>query len=70
MNIRSKNRFSDTLTVVTGAKSMTLTVDVDLQTLAQSMRKAKEVLAEAQIAALKEPSQENMAAMGAIRRRM
>lgn len=64
MKIRSKNRFSDTLTVVTGAKSMTLTVGVDLQTLAQSMRKAKEVLAEAQIAAMKEPSQENMAAMG------
>lgn len=64
MKIRSKNRFSDTLTISTGAKSMTLTVDVDLQTLAQSMRKAKEVLAQAQIAALKEPSPENIAAMG------
>ena len=64
MKIRSKNRFSDPLTVVTGAKSMTLTVDVDLCALAQSMRKAKEVLAQAQNAALKEPTGENMAAMG------
>ena len=64
MKIRSKNRFSDTLTVVTGAKSMTLTVDVDLLTLAQSMRKAKEVLAQTQLAAIKEPTEENMAAFG------
>lgn len=64
MKIRSKNRFSDTLTVITGAKSMTLTVDVDLLTLAQSMRKAKEVLAQAQLAAMKEPTEENMAAFG------
>lgn len=64
MKIRSKNRFSDTLTVTSGAKSLTLSVDIDLNTLATSMRKAKEVLAQAQIAALKEPSQENMAAMG------
>lgn len=64
MKIRSKNRFSDTLTISSGVKSMSLSVDVDLNTLAQSMRKAKEVLAQAQIAATKEPSQENMAAMG------
>lgn len=64
MKIRSKNRFSDTLIVSTGARSMELSVDVDLNTLATSMRKAKEVLAQAQIAATKEPSQENMAAMG------
>ena len=64
MKIRSKNRFSDTLTVVTGAQSMTLTVDVDLLTLAQSMRKAKEVLAQTQLAAIKEPTEENMAAFG------
>ena len=64
MKIRSKNRFSDSLTVTSGAKSMTLTVDVDLMTLAQSMRKAKEVLAQAQINALKDASPENMAAMG------
>ena len=51
MKIRSKNRFSDTLIVSTGARSMELTVDVDLNTLATSMRKAKEVLAQAQIAA-------------------
>lgn len=64
MKIRSKNRFSDTLTVITGARAMELTVDVDLNTLAASMRKAKEVLAQAQIAAAKEPTQANMAAMG------
>lgn len=64
MKIRSKNRFSDSLTVVTGAKSMTLTVDVDLNTLATSMRKAKEVLAQAQINAVNDPSPENMAAFG------
>ena len=64
MKIRSKNRFSDSLTVTSGAKSMTLTVDVDLMTLAQSMRKAKEVLAQAQINALKDASPENIAAMG------
>ena len=64
MKIHSKNRFSDSLTVVTGAKSMTLTVDVDLNTLATSMRKAKEVLAQVQLAAVKDPSPENMAAFG------
>lgn len=64
MKIRSKTRFSDTLTISSGHSNMTLTVDADLQTLAQSMRKAKEVLAQAQIAAMAEPTQENMAAMG------
>lgn len=64
MKIRSKNRFSDTLTVTSGAKSMTLLVDVDLQTLAQSMRKAKEVLAQATIAAQETPTEANAAAMG------
>ncbi len=64
MKIRSKNRFSDTLTVTSGAKSMELTVDVDLLMLAQSMRKAKEVLAQAQIAAQKDPTEVNMAAFG------
>ena len=64
MKIRSKNRFSDSLTVTSGAKSMTLTVDVDLMMLAKAMRKAKEVLAQAQINALKDASPENMAAMG------
>ena len=64
MKIRSRNRFSDSLTVTSGAKSMTLMVDVDLQTLAQSMRKAKEVLAQAQINATKDPSPENMAGFG------
>lgn len=64
MKIRSKNRFSDTLTIVSGAQSMTLTVDVDLCALATSMRKAKEVLAQAQLAALKAPTEANMAAMG------
>lgn len=64
MKIRSKNRFSDTLTITSGTQSMTLLVDVDLNTLAGTMRKAKEVLAEAQNAALAAPSEENMAAMG------
>lgn len=64
MKIRSKNRFSDTLTITSGARAMELTVDADLNTLAASMRKAKEVLAQAQIAAAKEPTQANMSAMG------
>ena len=64
MKIRSKTRFSDTLVISTGHREMTLTVDADLQTLAQAMRKAKEVLAQSQIAAMQEPTQENMAAMG------
>ena len=64
MRIRSKTRFSDTLTISSGAKSMTLLVDVDMQTLAASMRKAKEVLAQAQLSAMQSPTEENMAAMG------
>lgn len=64
MKIRSRNRFSDSLTITSGAKSMTLTVDVDLLTLAQSMHKAREVLAQAQINATKDPTPESMAAFG------
>lgn len=64
MRIRSKTRFSDTLTISSGAKSMTLLVDVDMQTLAASMRKAKEVLAQAQLDAMQAPTEENLAAMG------
>lgn len=64
MKIRSKNRFSDTLTITSGTQSMTLLVDVDLNTLAGAMRKAKEILAEAQNAAMAAPTEANMAAMG------
>ncbi|MBQ8555367.1 MAG: hypothetical protein IJ438_05765 [Clostridia bacterium] len=64
MKIRSKNRFSDTLTVTSGKKSMSLAVDVDLLTLSTALRKAKETVAQAQIAAAKEPTEANMAAMG------
>lgn len=64
MYIRSKNRFSDTLTITSGTKAMTLTVDADLPTLAASLRKAKEQLAQAQQTALKVPTEANMAAMG------
>ena len=70
MKIRSKNRFSDVLVVTSGAKSLELTVDVDLLTLAQSMRKAKEVLAQAQLAAQEAPTEENMAAFGQGLRRL
>ena len=64
MYIRSKNRFSDTLTITSGTKAMTLTVDADLPALAASLRKAKEQLAQAQQTALKAPTEANMAAMG------
>lgn len=64
MKIRSKTRFSDTLTVTSGKKSMSLMVDVDLLTLSFTLRKAKEVVAQAQNAAMKEPTEANMAALG------
>lgn len=64
MRIHSKNRYSDKLTVTTGEKALVLTVDLDLQRAGQAIRKAREVLAEAQLAAMKEPTPEHMAAFG------
>lgn len=64
MKIRSKTRFSDTLTVSSGKKSMELTVDVDLLTLSTALRKAKETVALAQNAAMKAPTEANMTALG------
>lgn len=64
MRIHSKNRYSDKLTVTSGKKALVLTVDFDLQRASQAIRKAREVLAEAQNAAMKEPTPEHMEAFG------
>lgn len=56
MKIKSSSRFSDELTISSGVKSMTLTVDLDLTCAAQALRKAREELAEAQDLALKDPA--------------
>lgn len=64
MKIHSKNRYSERLTISSGASKLTLTVDLDLSTAAQRLRKAREVLAQAQIDALKDPSPEHVAAFG------
>ncbi len=64
MRIHSKNRYSDKLTVTSGKKALALTVDLDLQRASQAIRKAREVLAEAQNAAMKEPTPEHMEAFG------
>lgn len=64
MKIHSKNRFSDKLTVITGEKALVLTVDLDLQRASQAIRKAREVLAETQLAAMKDPTPEHVEAFG------
>ncbi|MBQ7845001.1 MAG: hypothetical protein IJ392_02490 [Clostridia bacterium] len=61
---KSKTRFSDTLTLSSGVKSLTLHVDLDLVHTAQRMRKAKENLAEAQNNAMDHRSDETAAAYG------
>lgn len=64
MKLRSKTRFSDTLTVSSGKKTMSLFVDIDLMTLTASLRRAKEALAQARLAALREPCDANVSALG------
>ena len=64
MRIHSKHRFSDSLIISSGTKNLELLVDLDLTSAAQAIRKAREVLAVAQQAALKNPSAENMEAFG------
>ena len=62
--IRSKSRFSDTITLSSGAKTLTLRVDLDLTHAAQQMRKAKEALAEAQNAVMERQTDETMGVYG------
>lgn len=63
--IKSKNRLSDTLTVKSGVKTLTLTVDMDLAAAAQALRKAQQQLAEAQKVAIENRAQETAEAYGA-----
>lgn len=63
--IKSKNRLSDTLTVKSGVKTLTLTVDMDLAAAAQALRKAQQQLAEAQKVAIENRTQETAEAYGA-----
>lgn len=63
--IKSKNRLSDTLTVKSGVKALTLTVDMDLAAAAQALRKAQQQLAEAQKDAIENRTQETAEAYGA-----
>lgn len=62
--IRSKSRFSDTVTLTSGTNTLTLHVDLDLTHAAQQMRKAKEVLAEAQAAVLDRQTDETIGVYG------
>ncbi|MGN1020342.1 MAG: hypothetical protein ACI4O7_08190 [Aristaeellaceae bacterium] len=62
--IKSKSRFSDTVTLTSGANTLTLQVDLDLTHAAQQMRKAKEVLAEAQSAVLEHQTDETIGVYG------
>ena len=63
--IKSKNRLSDTLTVKSGVKTLTLTVDMDLAAAAQALRKAQQEVAEAQKVAIENRTQETAEAYGA-----
>lgn len=63
--IKSKNRLSDTLTVKSGVKALTLTVDMDLAAAAQALRKAQQQLAEAQKVAIENRTHETAEAYGA-----
>lgn len=63
--IKSKNRLSDTLTVKSGVKALTLTVDMDLAAAAQALRKAQQEVAEAQKVAIENRTQETAEAYGA-----
>ncbi len=56
MFVRSKSRFSDSLTISTGASKKKIRVDLDLIHSAQQIIKAREKVAEAQQEALKNPS--------------
>lgn len=69
MKIRSRSRFSDELTITSGARSMTLQVDLDLTECAGRLRKAREELAEAQDAAVQHPSEAANKAYGQALRR-
>ena len=52
--IRSKERYSDDLKINSGAKSLTLHVDMDTRTGFQKINKAREMMAEAQNMAVAE----------------
>lgn len=62
--IKSKSRFSDTVTLTSGTNTLTLHVDLDLTHAAQQMRKAREVLAEAQSAVLDRQTDETIGVYG------
>lgn len=64
MRIKSKSRYSDTLIITSGAKTMQLQVDLDLCACAQALRKARQVLAEAQNAAQAMRTEQTAAAYG------
>lgn len=56
MFVRSKNRFSDSLTISTGLVKKKIVVELDLLHSAQQIIKAREMVAEAQKEALEAPS--------------
>lgn len=56
MFVRSKNRFSDSLTIGTGLVKKKIVVELDLLHSAQQIIKAREMVAEAQKEALEAPS--------------
>ena len=68
MFIRSKTHYTDQLTISSGAKKLTLLVDLDLSSAARSFVCARKAIHQARISAQENPSPENMTTLaGTIR---
>lgn len=70
MKIKSRSRFSDDVTISSGAKALTLHVDLDLTACAQALRKAREEVAQAQNDAVKDRTEETARTYGQALRRL